>query len=357
MILRDLLRVLGSSDRRDGRNLTHDEAYRAFCTILDGQESEIRIGAFLIAMRWKGVTVEELTGFARAARERSTLPCTDLPGVVTLCPPLDGYDERPPLEVAAGLVAAGAGVRVLLLTEKNVPPRRGLTAAWVLEELSAGMCWEPAEAEALVRETGFAGISASGMLPPLLELRRVRGDIGVRTPLSTVEKLIVPPTSSVVLGAQHGPVLGTAVETMAGLGHPSGIAIQGLAGGVIPTLCRRTRGIELAGRHQTPLTVEPSDFGLASDENPELPMYGPPEEGQGSGDNPMLVRAASDMVDAVLKGETGAARNATLLGAAVALKAVGKVLTLAEGVDTAIRSLDSGAALRVLDRLRDLRAG
>ena len=80
MILRDLMRVLGSSDRRDGRNLTHAEAYRAFDAILGGKESEIQVGAFFIAMRWKGVTVEELTGFARAARDRATLPCVGLPG-------------------------------------------------------------------------------------------------------------------------------------------------------------------------------------------------------------------------------------------------------------------------------------
>ena len=84
MILRDLLRVLGSNDRRDGRNLTHEEAYRAFLTILDGEESEIRIGAFLIALRWKGVTVDEVTGFARAARERATIPCQGMEGLVCL---------------------------------------------------------------------------------------------------------------------------------------------------------------------------------------------------------------------------------------------------------------------------------
>jgi len=356
MILRDLLRVLGSSDRRKGRNLTNEEAYKAFRTILDGSESEIRIGAFLIAMRWKGVTVEELTGFARAARDLATLPCTEVPGVVCICPPLDGYDERPPLEVAAGLVAAGAGVRVLLLTDRGVPPRRGLTGASVLDHLQVGVCWDPAEAEGLVRELGFAAVAASGMLPALLELRRVRGEVGVRTALSTVEKLIVPPTASIVLGAQNGPVLGTAVETMAGLGHPSGIAVQGIAGGVIPTLKKRTRGIELAGRNQVPLTIDPADFGLALHENPELPMYGPPEEGRGSGDNPMLVRAAGDLVDAVLKRELGPARNATLLGAAIVLKAVGRVLTLAEGVDAAVTSLESGAALTVLEKLREQRA-
>jgi len=352
MILRDLLRVLGSSDRRDGRNLSHDEAYRAFLTILDGEESEIRIGAFLIALRWKGVTVDEVTGFARAARERATIPCQDVEGLVCVCPPHDGYDVTPPLEVAAGIVAAGAGARVLLVADRGVPPRRGLTAAHALEQLGAPMSWDPAEAGEQVLRAGFGAIAAPGMLPPLLSLRRVRGDVGVRTPLSTVEKLIVPANAALLLGSNPGPVLGLAAGTMAGLGHRSGIAIQGVGGGIIPSLTRRTRGVEVADTHQVPLSVEPGDFGLGGDENPELPMYGPPEEGQGPGDNPALVRAVGDMTAAVLRGEPGPARSATLLGAAVILKAAGRVLTLAEGVDEASKSLESGAARSVLGKLR-----
>jgi len=351
MILRDLLCVLGSADRRGGRNLTHDEAYRAFGTILDGADSEIRIGAFLIALRWKGVTVEELTGFARAARERARIPCKDLAGLVCVCPPHDGYDTVPPLEVAAGLIAAGAGARVLIVSERRVPPRRGLTAGSVLEQLGRGFTWDPEEAESRVKRARFGAVAASGMLPALLGLRRVRGEIGVRTPLSTVEKLIAPSTAAVVLGAQHGPVLGIAVETMVGLGHSNGIAIQGLGGGVIPTLKRRTRGIELHGAHQVPLTVEPADFGLSDAHDPELPLFSPPVDGEGTDDNPLLVQAASDIVDAVLKGETGPARDASILGAAVILKAGGRALTLAEGVDQSVESLEAGGPLRVLEAL------
>jgi anthranilate phosphoribosyltransferase len=352
MILRDLLRVLGTADRRTGRNLTHDEAFDAFRSILRGDESEIQIGVFLITLRWKGVTTEELTGFARAAREKATIPCSGMKGLVCLCPPHDGYDSFPPLEVAVGLAAAGAGARVMLISDRGVPPRRGLTAASVMEGLGASMTWDPAEAERWVEKTRFAVIAASGMLPPLLGLRRVRGEIGMRTPLSTVEKLIAPATSAVVLGAQSGPVLGTAVETMAGLGHPRGIAIQGIGGGVVPTLQRRSRGIELDRPHIVPVTVEPADFGLKSTVDPDLPMFGPPDEGQGTGDNPYLVRAASEVVERVMNGEAGPARSATVLGAAIALKAVGRSMTLAEGVDLAIGSLDSGAARGVLDRLR-----
>jgi len=353
MILRDLLRVLGSS-RRDGRNLTHEEAYRAFSTIFAGTESEIQVGAFLIALRWKGVTVEELTGFARAARDQATIPCVDMPGLVCVCPPHDGTEQTPPLEVAAGLIAAGAGARVLIISDRCVPPRRGLTAANVLEHLGAGMTWDPHEAEDWVAKTRFGAISVAGMLPSILGLRRVRRDIGVRTPLATVEKLIAPPNAAVVLGAQTGPVLGTAVEVMAELGHENGIAIQGMEGGVVPTLRKRTRGIELHGDSQSPITVDPGDFGMTCDRDPEMPMFGPPEEDQGPGDNPMLVAAAGDMTDALLKGEQGPARLAALLAAAVMLKAGGRCMTLAEGVDSAIGSLDSGQALEILEQLRTL---
>jgi anthranilate phosphoribosyltransferase len=352
MILRDLLRVLGSSDKKDGRNLNHDEAYRAFLTILDGEESEIRIGAFLIALRWKGLTVEEVTGFARAARERATIPCPDMEGLVCVCPPHDGYDVTPPLEVAAGLVAAGAGARVLLVADRGVPPKRGLTAAHVLDELGAPMSWDPGDAEKDVMATGFGAIAAPGMLPALLGLRRVRGDIGVRTPLSTIEKLIVPQKAALLLGSNPGPVLGLAAGTMAGLGHSAGIALQGVAGGVVPSLTRRTRGVEIAGTHQLPLSVEPADFGLDGQENPELPLFGPTDEGQGPGDIPALVRAAGDMTTAVLRGEPGPARNATLLATALILKAAGRALTLAEGVDAAAKSLESGAARGVLAKLK-----
>jgi anthranilate phosphoribosyltransferase len=354
MPLRDLLRVLGSSDTRDGRNLTHDEAYRAFQVILSGEANEIQIAAFLMAMRWKGVRVDELTGFARAARERATLPCKGMSGLVCVSPPHDGHDAIPPLDAAAGLVAAAAGARVLLISDRCVPPKRGLTAVSVLQYIGTGVTWDAAEAEDWVAKARFAAIAVSGMLPEILNLREVRRSLGVRTPLHTVEKLIAPASAAVVLGAQHGPVLGTAVETIAGLGHPRGIAIQGVDGGVIPTVRRRTRGIELTGTHQVPLAIEPADFGLAESSDPELPLYGPPPDGEGTGDNPLLVEAAGCIVEGVLRGEPGPARNATLLGAAIILKAAGRALTIAEGVDQAVSALDAGEPQEVLARVRAL---
>ncbi|MBK7878863.1 MAG: hypothetical protein IPJ77_24655 [Planctomycetes bacterium] len=215
MILRHLMRVLGQGVK-DGRSLTYEEAYRAFQEVLSGEESEILVGAFLVMMRIKGVTVQELTAFARAAREKARIPCADMPGLVCLCPPHDGMDRVPPLEVASGLIAAGAGVRVLILSDRCVPPKRGLTTASVLDALGIGMTWDPNEAEEWVAKARFGAVAVTGMLPALMNLRRVRGDVTIRTPLATVEKLLAPTSAAVVLGAQGGPVLGGAVEVIQG---------------------------------------------------------------------------------------------------------------------------------------------
>lgn len=352
MTLRHLMRVLGQGVK-EGRSLTYEEAHRAFEAVLSGQESEILVGAFLVMMRVKGVTVQELTAFARAARERARIPCTEMTGLVCLCPPHDGMDRVPPLEVAAGLIAAGAGVRVLILSDRCVPPKRGLTAASVLDALGVGMTWDPSEVEDWITRTRFGALAVSGMLPELMNLRRVRGDVTIRTPLATVEKLLAPTNAAVLLGAQGGPVLGTAVEVIQGLGHPRGIAIQGPEGGIVPSVRKRTRGIELAEKHLVPINVEPEDFGLESESEPELPLFSPPPEDQGTGDSPGLVKCVGDITRAVLAGETGPTRNAALLCAALIVKASGKSLTLAEGVDAATHSLDSGAAGEVLERLRE----
>ena len=353
MVLRHLMRIL-APDRKEARNLTREESFRAFRAILEGGESDILTGAFLTTMRLKGVTVQELTGFAEAARATANIPCTDVPGLVCLCSPLDGQDQHPPLDVAAGLVAASAGARVLILSDRGVPPRRGLTAANAMDAIQLSMTWDPSEAEDWVAKGRFAVLAISGMLPAMLNVRQIRGELTIRTPLSTVEKLLAPRTSAVVLGAQSGPVLGTAVEVMQGLGHPRGIAIQGIEGGVIPSVRKRTRGIEMTDGHCAPVTVEPQDFGLDLAVEPELPMFGPPEEGRGTSDNPALVEYCGERILSVLRGDLGPDRNATLLGAALILKSSGRCPTLAEGVDAAVGAIDGGKTSEQLEYLQTL---
>ncbi|MFT5198985.1 MAG: anthranilate phosphoribosyltransferase [Planctomycetota bacterium] len=345
--------TLGNSPRTT-RNLSLEEACRAFASILSGSEGDILVATFLTTLRWKGVTEEELAGFAMAARAKADIPCVGVPDLLCVSATLDGQVNFPPLDAAAGMIAAGAGQKVLLLSDTGTPPRRGLTAAHILNELGASMTWDPREAEAWIESVGFTVLSVSGVLPALVPLRRVRGGMVLRSPLATVEKLLAPSSASVLLGAQHGPVLGAAIEVVKRLQHPSGVVLQGEGGGVIPYVRRRTKGIELTEGFLARLTVEPGDFGLQCTHEPELPMYGPPADGEGPEDNASLVRAAGLETQSVLAGERTPSRNAALLGAGLMLKATAKAMTLADGVSMATESLDSGAASAVLARLREV---
>ena len=119
-------------------------------------------------------------------------------------------------------------------------------------------------------------------------------------------------------------------------------------------VARQVGWFEGLGQDLVAMNVEPEDFGLSHTQEPELPLFSLPAEGQGAGDTPGLVKAAGEITEAVLSGEASGARNAALLGAGLILKASGRSLTLADGVDEAVRSLDSGAPRAVLDQLRDL---
>ena len=288
-------------------------------------------------------------------RDAAKTPCVGMDGLVTVCPPQEGNDALPPLEVAACMIAAGAGARVLLLLDVNVPPKRGVSAANVLQRLDLGLTWDPNEAEDWVAKTRFAAICAPGMIPARSRTCATCVATSVCARRSRRSSSCSrPQSSSVVLGARPGPVLGTAVEVMQTLGHPSGMAIQGIEGGVVPTLRKRSRGIHLDGCHQVPITIEPADFGLSCDHDAELPMFGPPDEGFGTADNPEIVRAACEENQAVLAGQHGVARSHALLTAAILLRTLGLAPTIADGVAKATESLDSGAASEVLVRLRDV---
>ena len=103
-----------------------------------------------------------------------------------------------------------------------------------------------------------------------------------------------------------------------------------------------------------PLSCDPADFGLESEQEPDLPMFGPPEDGRGTGDDTVLASAAADVTRAVLAGEHGPARAATLLTAGLILKAGGRGHSLADSVGLAAEVLDSGRARDVCEKLESL---
>jgi anthranilate phosphoribosyltransferase len=334
---RDLLQIVGSG-RRSARNLTRDEAERAFTSLLSGEATDVQAGAFLTAMRWKGETAEELAGFARAARALARLPATEAEGVVCLGIPQEGHDRTPPLEASAAIVAAACDVRVFFVSDRSHSPDGGWTAADALEGLGGGFTDDAAHAADLLGRPGLAALSTNACLPGLRKLDRVRAELETRNSLHTVEKLLHLPGRPVLVGAAGGPVLAIAADVVRALGHERAVVVQGPDGSVVPSLVGPTRGIEVDGASLSHLAIDPSDYGFRRPKEPRLAQPGP--DG---------VAAA---IRGVLLREAGAARNASVLGAALILYTAGVVGSLSEGVGRAAAAIDEGKALAVLDELR-----
>ena len=127
-----------ATGRQLSKDLSEEEAHQILTMVLEAKTTAAQNGAFFAAMRMKGEGKEELAGFTRAVREHATLLSPGIPFLVDLGYPYDGKVRTDILIVGAALVAAGAGVSVMLHGARNVPPKRGRS----IEEL-LGLCSRP----------------------------------------------------------------------------------------------------------------------------------------------------------------------------------------------------------------------
>jgi len=329
--LRETLRKVGGSFAGSvGRNLSSTEAQEVLCLLLEGEGTPAQVAAFFLAMRSKGATADELAGFAKASRARVVFP--DLPpGAVVVATSRLGKIHAPPIGLAAACATAACGVPVLIQAAPHAEGA-GLTLgdlwegaigsltgepAWVSEGLSRhGLaCWAPTQCD----QKGWG---------PLLQ---VEEEIGLRCLPDTVIKLLAPPNARLITAAMPGPVLGTAGDALALLGHSSGMIVQGLEGSIDPSVCGRTRGLFLEDGCKTPLRVDPEDFALQC-----------PREASFSNGEPL--QAAISLTLQTLMGVEGPAFNSTLLCVALILRLARKTRDLATGIGLAREVIESGRA-------------
>ena len=245
---------------------------------------------------------------AMAARAQSRIPCVGMNGLVSVSPPQDGHETMPPLEVAAGWW--------------RPPPAR---ACWWCRTAAsrpvAGSpprtCWRPRALDDLGSLRG-GGLGHQGRLRRCLRGRALpaapESPEGARRhdrPHAAVdprEARSRRPARRCSSAPRTGPCSGRRSRSSRGSGI--GAASRSRDRRRRGALRReRTRGIEIDGDHLVSVTVEPADFGLDSDADPELPLFGPPEDGLGASDNPALCEAAGAVTRSVLAGEPGAAQR------------------------------------------------
>jgi anthranilate phosphoribosyltransferase len=322
----------------DRVSLSREEACDAMRAILAGEESPARIAAFLMALRMKGETVEELVGFARAMRAVAAKVDAAVPGEILLDTCGTGGDGAGTFNIStvAAFVAAGAGVRVAKHGNRSLSSQCG--SADVLEALGIDIAQPPACAALAIREIGIGFLFAPAVHTAMKHAQPVRAELKMRTAFNLLGPLTNPAGAAAQLSGAPSPV---AAELIAGalaeLGLERGFVVHGSDGLDEITTTGETLCFEVGRGRVQRCALSPGDFGVPVAERGDLR----------GGDKARNCEIAV----AVLSGAAGPARDIVLVNAAAALVAAGKASDFREGVRLAGRSIDSGAARAKVDAL------
>jgi anthranilate phosphoribosyltransferase len=321
----------------DHRDLTREQAREVMDGVMRGEATPAQIGGFLIALRLKGETADEIAGFAEAMRahvvpvrpERADL--VDTAGT--------GGDGAHTLNIstAAALVAAAAGAAVAKHGNRAVSSSSG--SADVLEALGFTLELPPEQIARSIDELGFGFMFAPTHHPAMRHAAPVRRELATRTVFNVLGPLTNPAGARAqVVGVYAPELVRTLSDVLARLGARRAFVVHGAAG--IDELSPAGPNLvgEVVDGDVRERTIDPLDLGVPRCDPAEL-VGGTPAE------NAARIRA-------IFEGaENGGARSAILLNAAGAIAAGGHAADLQEGLGYAREALDSGAAAERLDRL------
>jgi len=322
-----------------GRSLTEEEAESAMRALLAGESTPVLTAAFLTALRMKGETVDELTGFARAMRDAST-PLPIDPAVRPLldtCGTGGGSKGTFNISTVTAIVVAGAGVHVAKHGNRSISSQCG--SADLLEALGVRTHVTPEVAAAAIRDAGIGFLFAPAFHSAMKHVQPVRLELKMRTAFNYLGPLSNPARAEIqVTGTWSDEAAEKIAGALARLGLERGYVVHGSDGLGELTVTGPALVFDVRAGHVARMTLTPEDFGL-----PRHPFESL------LGGNAERNRA---IAESVLGGDAGAPRDIVLMNVSLALVAAGKADDWKSGVALAAQSIDSGAALRKLAALR-----
>ena len=319
----------------EGQALGADEAAQAFSIMMSGDATPAQMGAFLMGLRVRGESVEEITGAAQAMRARAARVKAP-EGAIDTCG--TGGDAKGTYNIStcAAFVVAGAGVPVAKHGNKAVSSKSG--SADVLAALGVNLDVGPDVVEKAIAEAGVGFMFAPKHHAAMRFVAPVRAELGMRTIFNLLGPLANPAgTKHQLIGVFSRDWIVPLAEVLANLGSNRVWVVHGSDGLDELTTTGPTYVAELKNGSVTTFEVTPEDAGLAQASAEDL----------AGGDANENAKAITD----VLSGQSSAFRDIVVLNAAAALVVAGKAEGLEAGAKLAIEAIDNGAARRSLEGL------
>jgi anthranilate phosphoribosyltransferase len=318
------------------RDLTRDESREVMDAIMSGQATPAQIGGFLIALRLKGETADEIAGAAEAMRAHVVAVRPRRDDLVDTAGTGGDGGKTFNISTAAALVAAAAGAGVAKHGNRSVSSLSG--SADVLEQLGFDLALTPERIAESIDTLGFGFMFAPTHHPAMKHAGPVRVELATRTVFNVLGPLTNPAGARAQVVGVYSPTLVPVIaDVLARLGARHAFVVHGYGG--IDELSPAGPNLvcEVVDGDVHRREIDPQDLGVPPCDPDEL-------RGGTAGENAQCIRE-------VFAGADGGRRSAILLNAAGAIAAGGHAADLAEGLAVARETLDSGAAGERLEQL------
>lgn len=322
----------------EGKNLSEQLAFDAMNQIMEGNATEAQIAGYLIGMRVKGETVEEITGGAKSLASK----CARIHPAVDFCvdPVGTGGDCTNTFNISStsAIVAAAAGVSVAKHGNRSVSSSSG--SADFYEALGVNISLKPAAVQKCIEEIGFGFMFAPTFHPAMRFAAPVRKQLGVRTMFNLLGPLSNPAgAQGQVLGVYEKEIMHFTAQTLRNLGEKQALIVHGSDGTDEITNTGETYITELKDGEIVEYTIVPEIFGMKRCKLSDL-------QGGSAQEN------AKIGLD-IFSGKKGPMRDIVIMNSAATIYVGQKAKSLAEGMLFAAQAIDSGAAMRKLEEIRE----
>ncbi len=323
-----------------GIHLDESEMMHSMSCIMDGGATDAQIASFITALSIKGETIDEITGAARAMREKATIiPVGDRDNLIDIVGTGGDMSNTFNISTVSSFIACGAGLRIAKHGNRSVSSRCG--SADVLEHLGVAIDINPEQVARCIDEIGLGFLFAQKLHPAMKYAARARKEIGIRTIFNILGPLTNPAGAlQQVVGVYDGSLTEILAGVLSRLGLRRALVVHGLDGIDEITTCDATKCCLLHSGEVSSLTVRPETLSLGRATRKDL-----------EGGNP---EQSAQIARAVLQGDSGAKSDIACLNAGAALWIGGRCGSLEDGLSSARESIRSGNALKKLEQLIEI---
>lgn len=319
-------------------NLNEEEAYKTMNEIMQGVITPVQIASFLTALRVKGETVEEIAGCAQAMRENAVSLKETYPLAIDTCG--TGGDTKGTFNISTvtAFVVAGTGLMVAKHGNRGVSSKSG--SADVLEALGININLTPSQVEDCLQKLGITFLFAPIFHPAMKYAIGPRREIGFRTIFNLLGPLVNPAgVKRQILGVYEPDITELMASVLKRLGAQSAMVVCGEGGIDEISITGFTKITQIKNGDITTYYIKPEDLGLCRYELKDVK----------GGD----ARVNAEITLDILRGKDGPQRLMVIVNAAAALVVGGIAKDMSDGIEIAAESIDSGAALEKLEKLRE----